>query len=594
MLEEVRINSLGVIDEAILTFTPGLTVVTGETGAGKTMVLNGIGMLLGGKTDAKVVRDGTAKATSDGTFVVSATSPAALRAVEAGGHLDDVIDTDTAEHSVELLVGRQVSANGRSRAFCGGKTVPVAVLNEVAAQLVTVHGQTDQLALKSAAKQRALLDRFGGTLSADILGKYQTKWRTYQEAQAQLADLKDSAQARVAEAERLRRGAELIESLDPAPGEIAELKNLIARMGSVEELRSMASHAYAALVGEDHRMDGPNAVTCLAEAVHGISRSEDPALQELTTRVQSAMYQAQDAAQDLASYLADLSVDPEKMAQSQQRLAELNRLIPTYGNDLQEVLKWAQEAAQRLTVLDNDPQAIERLSAHCEALRAELVVSALELHKRRVVCAEALGAAVSEELTRLAMPAAQLSVQVTHQEQLGAHGADTVELLLAAHSGTKPAKLKDGASGGELSRVMLAIEVVVGAGATEHTFIFDEVDAGVGGAAANEIGFRLAALAQTAQVIVVTHLPQVAAFADNQLVVRKNDDGTSTSTTVTAVTGPDRVKELARMLAGSAESDTARNHAQELLDNATDRVSELGHSSDTLSIHGQPWITSLQ
>lgn len=593
MLEEVRIRNLGVIDDAQLTFAPGLTVVTGETGAGKTMVLTGVGLLLGAKADARTVRTGTPKATSEGLFTMSAGSPAAQRAQAAGADVDEVVNVAEGTEQIELIVGRHVAASGRSRAFCGGQGVPAGTLAELAADLLTVHGQSDQLLLKSPARQRELLDRFGGPTLAGPAQSYRQLWADHTAARAELAELTAQAEARAHEAERLKHGLTVIEKLDPYAEELSDLRRDINRLGSVEELHNAAVTAYGALAGDRSYHSTDSAVALLDHAHQTLSRSTDPDLLALAKDVHSAMYQAQDVAQELASFQANLTADPEKLAAHQQRLADLTKLFPSYGETLPEVLTWAQEAAAQLAVLDNDPEQITQLEARCEELARELAAAADVLHQARQGAATALSEAVSAELTGLAMPAAQLRVVVTRRADLAIHGGDDVELRLAAHSGVPPVALKDGASGGELSRVMLALEVVASAHRSEHTYIFDEVDSGVGGAAALEIGFRLARLGTNAQVIVVTHLPQVAAFANHHLVVVKHDDGTSTKTTVASVTGSDRVEELARMLAGSAASETACDHAQELLDNAKERVLNLGTEGDILNVHGQPWITSL-
>jgi DNA repair protein RecN (Recombination protein N) len=568
----MRITDLGVISEAVVELGPGLSVLTGETGAGKTMVVSGLGLLLGGRADTGVVRSGADAARVEGRFVVAADGPVAARAADAGADLDDVGTTSAGGPARELIAARTVAASGRGRAHLGGRTVPVAVLAELADDLVAVHGQSEQVLLRSPARQREIVDRFGGAALAEELAGYEQAWAGFAQVDAELAEITTRARERRQEAELLRTGLAEVERVDPRPGEDDELRALTQRLEHAEELRTASADAHRALAGDVDEVSAggdPDVVTLVEQARRALEAvaDHDGQLGALATRAGEIGYLAADLAADLASYVQGVEVDPARLAQVHDRRAELAGLTRRFGDDVAAVLEWAQQASRRLLELDGDDDRVEELTARHRELDADLDARAARLRGLRRSAGDRLASAVQGELAALAMPSARLEVQVTERAR-GPHGADEVALLLAAHSGAEPRPLARGASGGELSRVMLALEVALAGSDPVPTFVFDEVDAGVGGAAAVEIGRRLAALARTAQVVVVTHLPQVAAFADTHLVVRKADDGQVTESGVHRVEGEDRVRELARMLAGQQESASAREHAAELLEQA--------------------------
>ncbi len=558
----MRLRGLGVISEAVLEFSPGLTVVTGETGAGKTMVVTGLGLLLGGRSDTGAVRAGESTAGVEGRFVVPRDGPVAVRAEEAGADLDPLPDGRG-----ELIVSRTVGANGRGRAHLGGRAVPVATLADLADDLVAVHGQSEQILLRSPERQRQLVDRFGGEGVERPLTAYLTAWERFSAVDGELTLITGQAAARREQAGLLRTGLEEIEAVDPQPGEDHELKALSQRLEHAEELRRAASSAHAHLVGEEDAMQPVPDVLQLVESarreVEGAA-AFDGTLGALASRLAEIGYLAGDVAAELATYLAGVDADPAGLSTVHERRAELTTLTRRYGEDVDAVLAWSQQAATRLHELDGDDDRVEGLRAEHARLDAELTRLAEDLTAARTAAGRRLSEAVAAELGHLAMSGARLTVDVRPRER-GPHGADDVALLLAPHSGAPERPLSRGASGGELSRVMLALEVAIAGLDPVPTFVFDEVDAGVGGKAAVEIGRRLATLAESAQVVVVTHLAQVAAFADRHLVVVKSDDGRVTQSDVTTVDGEDRVRELARMLAGQEDSDTARAHAAELL-----------------------------
>jgi DNA repair protein RecN (Recombination protein N) len=566
MLEEVRITGLGVIEDAVLELSPGFTVVTGETGAGKTMVVTGLGLLFGGRADPARVRPGAQRATVEGRLRIEPGGPVARQVDEAGGELDD--DGGT------LVISRSVSAEGRSRAHAGGRSVPVSLLTYLADDLVAVHGQADQQQLLRPGRQREALDSYAGPELAAVLADYRRAYARHREVSIQLAELTRLARERAWEAEDLRQALADIENADPSADEDAELLAEEERLANAEALRAAAAAAHEALLGDPSggSPGTPDAVTLLGSARQSLEavQQHDPALAGLADRLSEAAYLVSDAAAELASYAESLDADPARLAAVQERRATLARLVRSYGGragaaDLSAILAWTKQAAARLAELEGDDERIAELIADEAALAQRVSELAGTLTALRTAAAERFARDVTAELAALAMPHATLTAAVTSLAEPGPHGADDVEIRLAAHPGAPSLPLHKGASGGELSRVMLAIEVVFAGADPVPTFVFDEVDAGVGGKAAVEVGRRLARLARLAQVIVVTHLPQVAAFADNHLMVTKSGDGRVTSSGITRLDEEGRIRELSRMLAGLEDSEFGRAHAEELL-----------------------------
>lgn len=554
MIEELRITSLGVIESSVLELGPGLTVITGETGAGKTMVVTALGLLLGGRADSGAVRSGARQARVEGVVAAGDLGPFRDAVEELGGQVED----DT------VVLARNVAAEGRSRAFVGGAAVPVAALQEVAEPLVAVHGQSDQHRLLSVRAQRDTLDRFGGPALAAASAHYQSIFTELREVERTLADVVEHARDRAREADVLRFGLTEIEAVAPQPGEDVELAAEESRLGFADTLRLAAEQAREALSSETGAPDALGTVGAARGFLESV-RGHDPAAAALADRVGEVGYVLADLAADVASYATGIETDPTRLAAVSERRAALTALTRKYGETVEEVLAWAEDAAHRLLDLDGTDERIEQLRARQAELGTALTAAAEALHGARVEAAARLERAVTAELSLLAMPHARLTIAVEPVAP-AAHGADDIAFLLAANTGSEPRPLHKGASGGELSRVMLALEVALAGTTTVPTFVFDEVDAGVGGAAAVEIGRRLAALAAGgAQVLVVTHLPQVAAFADRHVVVRKASDGSVTTSGLTTLDDAERERELSRMLAGMADSDTALAHARELL-----------------------------
>ncbi|MBN8207113.1 DNA repair protein RecN [Microbacterium esteraromaticum] len=555
MIDEMRIRGLGVIDDAVLPLGPGFTAVTGETGAGKTMVVTGLGLLLGARADSSAIRAGASQASVAGVWVVPQQGAVTDIVTDAGGELEPAGD------AAELYVSRTLSAEGRSRASVGGRPAPAAVLSALAEELVVVHGQSDQLRLRSAAAQRDALDRFGGQGVADAVARYSERYQAWRALDAEITELSENRDRRAAEAAQLREQLAEIEQLEPQPGEDVELNERAERLANAEELRVAASVARSALSSEE---DAPDVTALVAEARRALERAPDPQLAGIAEGLTDLGYRTADLALQLSGYLADLDDSgPHELAAVEERRAAIGGLIRQHGS-LEAALEVWRTGSLRLAELDDDGDRIERLEADAARVRDELDEAASALTAVRTDAAARLSHAVTEELHALAMPDARFEARVSAGAE-SRHGRDDVALLLAPHPGAEPRSVSRGASGGELSRVMLAIEVVIAGTDPVPTFVFDEVDAGIGGAAAIEVGRRLAQLARTSQVIAVTHLAQVAAFATNHLSVVKSHDGAVTASSVTRLSGEPREAEMARLLSGLADSDAALTHARELL-----------------------------
>jgi DNA repair protein RecN (Recombination protein N) len=610
VLEQMRIRGLGVIEDAVLELSPGFTAVTGETGAGKTMVVSGLDLLFGGRAETTRIRPGADRAVIEGRVLIPAEGAVARRATEAGAAIDPAESAADGTARAELLLARVVggAAQGqgsaqnaavRSRAHLGGQAVPVSVLADLGEDLIAMHGQSAQQRLLQPARQRASLDRYAGDAVSRPLAEYRTAYHRYREIAAQLEELTTQAKERAQEADALRYGLAEFDKVEPVAGELEKLTVESQRLGNAESLRAAAATAHEALVATDDTTgsgDASSLVNAARRALEQVSR-DDAALTPIAARLEELYWQLTETATDLAGYLAGIEADPVRLEVVNQRVADLENLCRRHGPTLEDVLAWAEQAAVRLAELEGDDDRIETLTAQRDELRAQLAGHAAEVSAARRAAAEKFAAAVTTELAELAMPHARIAVHVSQRElpatadgsrdasgaaanalpvpdpetgaerlvAFGPNGIDDVELRLAPHPGAPFLPIAKGASGGELSRVMLAVEVVFAGADPVPTFVFDEVDAGVGGKAAVEVGRRLARLARTAQVIVVTHLPQVAAFADRQLLVRKESDGSVTSSGVTVLDEAERRRELARMLSGLEDSELGQAHADELL-----------------------------
>lgn len=576
MLEELRITGLGVIEDTTLPLTSGMNVITGETGAGKTMVVTGLGLLFGGRADAGRVRANPGRAVVEGRLRLPEPVAHAVhaRVMDAGGEPDE---------DGSVLLSRTVTAEGRSRAHIGGRSMPVSMLAEIGERVVAVHGQSDQLRLLRPAEQRAALDRFAGPEHEKLLEAMREAFTQWRRVEEDLADRRRNARARSQEADLLRLGLDEISRVDPQPGEDDELREEARRLEHAEGLRVAAQTAYQCLAGGVEAADDtPDVAGLLGTARRTLEGQAgvDRTLGELSARLEEAATLVGDVAAELSTYLAGLDADPARLQAIYERRAALRALTRKYADDVDGVIAWAERARARLSELDTSDELLEELDRERVRLAAQVAELASRLSAARREAAARFAEQVTEELTGLAMPHARVEVAVLPRPAnrseptltvdgvevgVGPDGADEVELRLRAHPGAPSLPLQRGASGGELSRVMLAIEVVFAGAGGPPTLVFDEVDAGVGGQAAVEIGRRLARLARSHQVLVVTHLPQVAAFADRHLVVAKDTGGAVTTSGVRVVEDTERARELARMLAGLPDSDLGIAHAEELL-----------------------------
>ena len=577
MLAEIRIESLGAISSAVAEFDRGLTVLTGETGTGKTMVVTGLHLLGGARADATRVRSGAGRAVVEGRFSTAEVDPPTVV------QIDEILESSGADRDDDgsIIALRTVNRDGPSRAYLGGRSVPAKTLTTFTNGLLTLHGQNDQLRLMRPDEQRAALDRFAGAAAA--LERYRKVREEWLVARRDLVDRVNSAREMVQEADRLKFALSEIDGVDPAPGEDDALVADIRRLSELDAVREAAAGARTALSGGDDVPDADNrcATDQLSRAVTLLAATDDTVLTGLAGQLTDVQAVIGDINGELGQFLADLPADASALEAKLARQAELRSLTRKYAADVDGVLSWAAEARQRLAHLDVSEEALAGLSRRVDELAGRVAAAAVELSELRVSAAGGLARAVTAELTGLAMADADFTVGVStvpardddsaglrlpsgQTVHAGSDGVDLVEFGFTAHRGTDVLPLNKSASGGELSRVMLALEVVLAASAEGTTMVFDEVDAGVGGRAAVQIGRRLARLARSHQVIVVTHLPQVAAYADTHLVVMSG----GAASEVRRLDTNERVAELARMLAGLGESDTGRAHARELLDAA--------------------------
>ena len=552
MIESLDISNLGVIANAHVDFGPGLVVVTGETGAGKTMVLSSLQLLLGARADAALVRSGTERLSVDGIF--SITPDIGSRVEDAGG----LVEGD------ELIVGRSVRAAGRSRAHLGSRPVPAAVLADIVGSMVTIHGQSDQIRLTGEAAQRRALDQFGGSAHAAVVEEYRAAFRGAVDIKHRLDSLRGDATERAEEIEDLRGAIDQIEALDPQPGEEENLVREAARLTNVEDLRGLMGASLGFLKGDD-RGDYAGAVEAARSAYAQLDEASrfDEAVADFVARARNQALELDALADDLSSYLSRLDADPQRLAQIHARRAALKDALRGRAADIEGLLAWVQEARVRLAELSapaSDPALVEE---ELRAAQEHVLACGSRLTAARATLAAELASGVNEELHALSMPDATLHIDLEATKPTS-HGCESVVFRLQPHPHAPARPLGQGASGGELSRVMLALELMLGRTEASSTFIFDEIDAGIGGQTATEVGARLKRLAASRQVIVVTHLAQVAAFGDQHLVIEKSDG----TTQVREVRGEAREAELTRMMGGDPHSAAARRHASQVLASA--------------------------
>lgn len=585
MIESLRIENLGTINHAELVFSPGFTVITGETGAGKTMLLTSLNWLLGAQPRAALVTAGSAQAVVEGTFLVDAAAAAVV--AEAGGAVEDGV--------VEAV--RIVPTQSRSKAHLGGRTVPAATLGAFGADLVSVHGQATQSRLRGEKAQREAVDDFGGKTHQAALRAYGAAWEEWCAATKALEDWEENLENRQRRREFLEHLSEEFSALTPQDGEFEELTAKISRLSNVENLRENAAAALAALDDDSEMQVGANALVDAALRALEKAAQEDSALTDLVEMVASASYSLGEAVRELGIYLRDLNVDPQALQEALSRRAAFTDLSLKVAVEPDALGAAWQEVETELGGIQDGAEHRQHLMNTVETATAALETAGAKLHAQREKTAASLSKAINRELKGLNMPETRVEVTVTAREP-AASGADTIEFLMQPHAKASLLPLAEAASGGELSRIMLALEVCL-AGAPDkpgksgksgvsdtatsrgvspdndvtpkRTFVFDEVDAGIGGQAGIEVGKRLARLAKDYQVIVVTHLAQVAAFANLQIQVSK----TKGESRIEPLDSAERREELARMISGSQLTDTALRHADELLQQANVAQSEV-------------------
>ena len=556
-LEEITIRSIGVIDQSTLEISKGLTVLTGETGAGKTMILTALNLILGGKADSALVRKGSERLVASGRFSIPRSSE----------HLFE----DALVEDGELIVTRTVSADGKSKATTNGVSATASTLSAVGENLVEVHGQAANQNITKSSRQRELVDRFGQI----DLGAYQSALGSYHDLKDRISALKKSIAQKDKELSDLREFANAFKKLNPAVSEYADIDIEISRLSSVEEFRLATAQATAAIEDED-----AGSLTSIGVARRALdaARSKDPQLEAIYQQLSESFFLLADAQSALNSYQSKLEADPARLDFLNARKADINTLIKKFGGsgtheqELTQLTIRFKNSSDAIADLEGGDQRLQELEAELMGHKKILLAAARAVSERRIKSAEQLSQLVTSEIQQLSMPHASFVAKVDSidysapkESDFTSHGCDEIGMFIQGHKDAPLVALAKGASGGEMSRVMLALEVVI---ATTHpigTYVFDEVDAGVGGKAAIEVGKRLHQLAQHAQVIVVTHLPQVAAWADSHFVVTKNNDGTVSQSDVRNVSGEDRIEEIARMLAGLENSSSAREHATELL-----------------------------
>ena len=562
-LEEISIRSIGVIDNATLEIARGLTVLTGETGAGKTMILSALNLIVGGKSDSSLVRIGSERLIASARFAVA--TELIQRFEDAGAIVEDG----------QIIITRSVSSDGKSKATTSGISIPVSVLSELSEHLVEVHAQAANLTIGKSSKQRELLDRFGGTPVKEALLDYRERLRNYQELKLRIAAFKKSLDAKDLALANLQEFTALMKKLALVSGEYGDIDAEMARLSSVEELRLASESAHAILNDEQ-----AGVLTSLGNVRKALdtARSKDAALEAIYSAVSESFYLLADTNTTVASYVEALEADPARLDYLQTRRSDINSAIKRFGGvgthaeEVDALVGRFATAAETIKDLEGGDEKLSALENELLLVKKTLLTSAKKLTQARSDSAKVLSESVTEEIHQLSMPHTSLTVDVlspdysaVKESEFTATGCDEIAMLLCAHKGAPLVPLSKGASGGEMSRVMLALEVVIAATHPVGTYVFDEVDAGVGGKAAIEVGRRLHALSQHAQVIVVTHLPQVAAWADSHFVVNKNNDGSVSQSDVREVNGDERLTEIARMLAGLEGSQSAKEHAAELL-----------------------------
>ena len=568
-LRELTIRNLGVIETAEIEFKSGLTVISGETGAGKTMVLTALNLILGGKSDSDFVRSGEERLLVSGKFEIGDSLSSVVE--DAGGIVEES----------EVIINRSVTIQGKSKISLGGAVSSATQVSELAENLIEIHAQASSARLSKPLVQLQLLDSFAGHES--LLNEYFTRFEEYLNLRKRITELEKQLSIRELEISKLEGIVKDFERVKPQPGEIVELENEINKLGAVEELNAGIIQALSAINSEDN-----SAISALGVSKKLLEnlKGKDSNLDSLIEDQSEIIYDFLEVTGKLERYLSGLEADPARFDFLQLRKSELLGLVKKYGigsdreTAYENLLIESAEAGSRLADLQGGDLRLQELKQESKAKFAETASAAKKLSESRISWAAKLSRAITDELSLLAMPNAKLVVSVVGNDpddskSYSSAGIDEVSFLFTSHNDGKLLQISKAASGGELSRVMLAVEVVLAKNSPVGTYIFDEVDAGVGGKAAVEVGKRLSMLAKNSQVIVVTHLAQVASWADNHLVVTKSENGSVTQSNIVEVTGSERRKEIARLLSGQDESVSAQEHAGELLDMVAKATAEM-------------------
>jgi len=581
MLAALQVRDFGLIDQLELVFGPGLNVITGETGAGKSMLIDAMLLVCGGRANSEQIRTGTDRATVDALFDVSSVP----------GVSDKLAESGIAQSGDELVISRELNAAGRHICRVNGRPVSAAAARDLAMLLVDIHGQHEHQALMHPAWHREVLDAFGGPNHLELVRRVHELFRDRQELQARLAEVAGNSRDRAQREDLLCFQLAEIEAAAPRSGEDEELRAERHLLVNAERLAAVADSVYQAMfdgaagAAAPRRVAGPGGAEgagrdLLASALAGLEGAAplDPRLDGMVETLRTMVYALDDLGRELRGYRDGLEFDPERLEQVQVRLETLSNLRRKYADTIEGVLDFAAQARRQLEQLASSEALAEQLEAEIAVNAVELAQAAAELSRGRAQLAERLAAAVQEELVVLGMPAAEFCAPVRQTPSqsgglevagaklaVGPHGLDEVEFMLSPNPGEPPRRLVRAASGGELSRVMLALKTVLARADNIPAMIFDEIDSGIGGRTANAVGLRLAQLAATHQVLCVTHLPQIAAFGDHHYVVVKESGAAATRTGVREVAGGARLAELARMLGGEAGAQPALEHARELI-----------------------------
>lgn len=554
LLEEINISNLGIIRNANLPLTKGLTVITGETGAGKTMVLSALNLLLGKRGSNKMIYKDAPMLSVEGCWDLSASV-----------HQTEIEETGAVIEDGQLYINRTIKDDGKSRCVIGGKSTPASVLSTIGGKLVNIHGQSDQIRLRNTTAQRHALDKYAGASLQKELVKYSKLYKEWKHQKEYIEDVAKNSSQRKREINSLKTFMADFDKISPTENQDIELAQQIEALSNIDTIRVSASEALEALVpSEDSAVSASSQFTASIRALNSIV-AYDTELETILEKAEALCGEIDELTDSLESYINSLDEESiEQLHFAQEQETEIKILVRKYGSNLQDVIDQRERADDELEELESYNQPLDVLNANLEAIRSDMMESAQKITKLRKTAARKMETAVNNELAGLSMSGAQLVIEISESAP-SSSGVDEVELMLQANGAATPSPIAKSASGGELSRIMLALEVVLADPSSTGTFIFDEVDSGVGGETAIEIGKRLSTLSKEAQVIVVTHLPQVAAFGDNHLKVIKNVTDDSTETTVTQLSEKERVAEITRMLSGMSDSETGKAHATELI-----------------------------